>query len=194
MNDEVLSASASSVVDVAVLGGGCFWCTEAALAPLRGVVSVAPGYCGGHVNAPRYAQVCSGDTGHIEVVQVVFDPARLSYGDLLTVFFASHDPTSQDRQGEDVGEQYRSVIFWQTPAQQQTAQDLIAQFNAQQTFGAPLVTQLSPPARFWPAEPEHLDYFRRNPGNGFCQVVIAPKVAALRRKYADRYEARQAAA
>jgi len=184
------TTSASSVVEVAVLGGGCFWCTEAALLPLRGVVSVASGYCGGHVDAPRYAQVCRGDTGHIEVVQVVFDPARLSYADLLTVFFAAHDPTSLDRQGEDVGEQYRSVIFWQTPAQQQTAQDLIAQFNARQTFGAPLVTQLSPPVRFWPAEPEHLDYFRRNPGNGFCQAVIAPKVAALRRKYADRYEAR----
>jgi len=176
-------------VEIAVLGGGCFWCTEAALLPLRGVIRVAPGYCGGHVAAPSYAQVCGGDTGHIEVVQVVFDPARLPYKDLLTIFFASHDPTSMDRQGGDVGEQYRSVIFWQTPAQQAVVQDLMRELDQEQVFGAPLVTQVLPPARFWPAEPEHLDYFRRNPGNGFCQAVIAPKVAKLRRMYADRYMA-----
>jgi len=188
MNVQTNATGATASVDVAVLGGGCFWCTQAAFLPLRGVVSVTPGYCGGRVDAPSYAQVCRGDTGHIEVVRVVFDPARLPYEDLLTIFFASHDPTSLDRQGGDVGEQYRSVIFWQTPAQQTVVEALMDELNRQRVFGAPLVTQVSPPARFWPAEPEHADYFRRNPGNVYCQAVIAPKVAALRRAYADRYE------
>jgi len=183
-------AQATLPVEIAVLGGGCFWCTEAALLPLRGVARVTPGYCGGRVDAPSYAQVCRGDTGHIEVVQVVFDPTRLPFKDLLTVFFAAHDPTSRDRQGGDVGEQYRSVIFWQTPAQQMAAVQLMHTLNQQQVFDAPIVTQLRAPARFWPAEPEHVDYFRRNPQSGFCQAVIAPKVAALRRTYAERYENR----
>jgi len=190
MNVQTSTTGATASVDVAVLGGGCFWCTEAALLPLRGVARVTPGYCGGRVDAPSYAQVCRGDTGHIEVVKVAFDPARLSYKDLLTVFFASHDPTSFDRQGGDAGEQYRSVIFWQTPAQQTAAEALMHALHQQQVFGAPIVTQLLPPARFWPAEPEHVDYFRSNPQSGFCQAVIAPKVAALRRAYADRYEDR----
>jgi len=191
MNFSITPRAADTPVEIAVLGGGCFWCTEAALLPLRGVASVAPGYCGGRVDAPSYAQVCRGDTGHIEVVQVVFDPAQIAYKDLLTIFFAAHDPTSMDKQGEDVGEQYRSVIFWQTPAQEATAQEVMAQLDRDQVFGAPLVTQLLPPARFWPAEAVHLDYFRRNPGARFCQAVIAPKVAKLRRAFAQRYELAQ---
>jgi len=186
MNMQTDPAPAPSV-DIAVLGGGCFWCTEAAFSSLRGVVSVAPGYCGGHVDAPSYPQVCRGDTGHIEVVQVVFTPAQLAYTDLLTLFFAAHDPTSLDRQGADTGSQYRSAIFWQTPAQQTMAQNLMQELAQAQVFDAPIVTELLPPARFWPAEPEHLDYLRRNPGNAYCQAVIAPKIAALRRTYANLY-------
>jgi len=190
VNAQTTSMVTDTPVGMAVLGGGCFWCTQAALSPLRGVVHVTPGYCGGRVNAPSYAQVCGGDTGHIEVVQVVFDPTRLPYQDLLTVFLASHDPTSRDRQGGDVGEQYRSVIFWQTAAQQATAETLIHALDQQQIFDAPIVTELRASAHFWPAEPEHEDYFRRNPGNAYCQAVIAPKIAALRRAYADFYEDR----
>jgi len=172
--------------EVAVLGGGCFWCTEAVLAGLRGVVEVLPGYCGGHVDHPTYEQVCDTDTGHIEVVRVEFDPRELSYADLLGVFFATHDPTTPGRQGNDIGPQYRSAIFWQDPVQRETAARVIAGLEAQGAFGAPIVTELRPPAMFWPAEDYHREYFARHPGQGYCQFVIAPKVAKLRQQFRER--------
>jgi len=172
--------------DTAVLGGGCFWCVEATLTELRGVVSVTPGYCGGRVESPTYEQVCAQQTGHVEVVQVVFDPAVLSYVDLLRVFFVSHDPTTPDRQGEDVGPQYASSIFWQNEAQREQAQAVMAELARAGVYDAPVVTQLRAPATFWPAEDYHRDYFARNPQQGFCQFVIAPKVAKIRKQFRDR--------
>jgi peptide-methionine (S)-S-oxide reductase len=170
--------------EIAVLGGGCFWCVEAVLENLQGVISVLPGYCGGHVEHPTYEQVCGKKTGHIEVVQVEFDPAALPYADLLRVFFATHDPTTPGRQGNDVGPQYESAIFWQTEAQRATAQAVIAETGGHHR--APIVTKLLPPAVFWPAEGYHRRYYAMNPAQGYCSFVIAPKVAKLRRQFADR--------
>lgn len=181
-------AQPGGALETAVLGGGCFWCTEAALSGLRGVSAVTSGYCGGHVASPSYEQVCRGDTGHIEVVQVTFDPAQIAYADLLMVFLASHDPTSLDRQGADAGPQYRSAIFWQTDVQRDQAQALIDDLDQRNVFGKPIVTVLLPPATFWPAEPEHHDYFQRNPWQGYCQVVIAPKLAKVRQSFAGLYD------
>jgi len=170
----------------ATLGGGCFWCTEAVFQQIRGVRSVESGYAGGHVDAPTYEAVCEGGTGHAEVVRVTFDPAELSYRDVLEIFFASHDPTTRDRQGNDVGPQYRSVIFWHDEAQRATAQALIAEYDRDLTFGAPLVTELAPLTTFWPAERHHHDYFRRNPLQPYCAFVVSPKVAKIRRTFASR--------
>nr|MBF0685148.1 peptide-methionine (S)-S-oxide reductase MsrA [Pseudomonas sp.] len=171
--------------EIAVFGGGCFWCTEAVFQELRGVVQVRSGYAGGHVEHPTYEQVCSARTGHAEVVEITFNPEVIPYGELLNVFFATHDPTTPDRQGHDVGPQYRSVIFWQSDAQREVARNTIDLLERQGIFDAPIVTQLCPPATFWPAEPEHKDYFRTNPGQGYCNVVIAPKMAKFRRQFAD---------
>lgn len=171
--------------EVAIFGGGCFWCTEAVFQELRGVVGVRSGYAGGHVDAPTYEQICNADTGHAEVIEITFNPDVIKYGELLNVFFATHDPTTPDRQGNDVGPQYRSVIFWQSPAQQEAAQHTIDALERQGVFDAPIVTELCPPATFWPAEPYHHDYFRSNPNQGYCHVVIAPKVAKFRRQFAD---------
>lgn len=176
----------SNQIEKAVFGGGCFWCVEAVFQQLQGVIAVASGYAGGHVDRPTYHQVCDGNTGHIEVVEVSFDPQIISYDELLTVFFASHDPTTLDRQGNDAGPQYRSAIFWQTPEQRDAAEKFIAEHQAAQTFGAPIVTQVLPPAQVWPAEDYHRDYYLRNPGQGYCAVVIAPKVAKLRKHFADK--------
>lgn len=170
--------------ELATLGGGCFWCTEAVYAMLDGVHRVYPGYAGGHVPNPTYREVCGKETGHAEVVQVAFDPAKLSYRDILEIFFASHDPTTPDRQGNDVGPQYRSVIFAHSDEQRATAQSLIRELGAEEAFPVPIVTEVRPLDRFWPAEPEHVDYFRRNPAQPYCAFVISPKVAAIRRKYA----------
>ncbi|WP_459616950.1 peptide-methionine (S)-S-oxide reductase MsrA [Bordetella sp. 2513F-2] len=177
---------AASGHEVAILGGGCFWCTEAVFKDLRGVVEVMPGYCGGHVEHPTYEQVCGKQTGHIEVARVVFDPKVLSYADLLRVFFATHDPTTPGRQGNDVGPQYESAIFWQTPAQRQAAEEVIAELSSQGVFDAPIVTKLLEPATFWPAEDYHRDYFALHPEQGYCQFVIAPKVAKFRKQFQDR--------
>lgn len=169
----------------AVFGGGCFWCTEAVFGELRGVIEVHPGYAGGQVDDPTYEEVCGGQTGHAEVVKVIFDPAIIRYSDLLNVFFATHDPTTRDRQGHDVGTQYRSVIFWQSAQQEETARNTIDVLNRQGVFDAPIVTEVCPPARFWPAEAYHVDYFRNNPNQGYCEAIIAPKVAKLRRQFVD---------
>jgi peptide-methionine (S)-S-oxide reductase len=172
--------------EVATLGGGCFWCLEAVFQELRGVVSVTPGYAGGHVENPSYEQVCGKKTGHAEVVRVVFDPAELSYADLLRVFFSIHDPTTKDRQGNDVGPQYRSIIFAHSEAQAETARAVMEEIARAGLWDGPIVTELVPEAPFWPAEPEHHDYFARNPWSPYCRAVVAPKVMKFRKAFADR--------
>jgi peptide-methionine (S)-S-oxide reductase len=167
-------------MDMAIFGGGCFWCLEAALRQLRGVESVTSGYCGGHRIEPSYRQVCAGDTGHAEVVRVVFDPAIIDYRTLLQAFFAIHDPTTINRQGNDVGTQYRSVIFTLSAEQEQVAKTLLATLTAEQVWPAPIVTEVLPAPQFWPAEDEHQDYLARNPRQPYCVAVVAPKAAKLR--------------
>jgi len=173
----------NATMETAVLGGGCFWCTESVFSALRGVVRVTPGYCGGHVDNPSYEQVCGQGTGHIEVVRVEFDPAVIDFATVLQVFFATHDPTTPDRQGGDVGPQYASAVFFQTPEQEQTARAVIRQ--VEQALGQPVVTRLLEAQHFWPAEDYHRDYYARNPGQGYCQMVISPKMAKLRRHFAE---------
>ncbi len=172
-----------STTELATLGGGCFWCLEAVYTECRGVLSVKSGYSGGHVANPTYEQVCGKKTGHIEVVQVTFDPAQVSYKELLQVFFTIHDPTTMDRQGNDVGPQYRSAVFTHSSEQDATARAVMAELSAEGIFGSPIVTQLIPFEKFWPAEREHDDYFARNPSNPYCAFVVAPKVAKFRKKF-----------
>jgi len=170
----------------AVLGGGCFWCLEAVFNRLKGVQSVESGYAGGSMPNPSYEAVCSGDTGHAEVVRIVFDPDVLSFADLLRVFFAIHDPTTRDRQGSDVGTQYRSVIFAQTPEQRFDAQTVIAELTQAGLWRDPIVTEIGDAATFYPAENYHHEYFERNGRQPYCQFVVAPKVAKFRKQFADR--------
>ena len=172
--------------EIATLGGGCFWCLEAVFKELRGVNSVISGYAGGHGANPSYKQVCSGMTGHAEVVQVTFDPAQLSYADLLRMFFSIHDPTTLNRQGNDVGTQYRSIIFTHSDAQKATAEAVMKEITADRIWNAPIVTEVVAFKAFYEAEEEHHDYFARNPWSGYCQVVVAPKVAKFRKKFTDR--------
>ena len=172
--------------EVATLAGGCFWCLEALFGQLRGVDRVASGYSGGTVPHPTYEQVCTGATGHAEVVQITFDPAVISFRDLLDVFFTIHDPTTRDRQGPDVGTQYRSAIFYHSPAQQRAAKQAIAALEHAKTWDAPIVTQVVPFQAFYPAEDYHRDYFRRNPEQSYCQLVVAPKVAKFRKLHLRR--------
>lgn len=174
--------------EVATLGGGCFWCVEAALVRLRGVEEVVSGYAGGQVPDPSYQAVCTGSTGHAEVVQVTFDPAVISYRDLLEVFFTVHDPTTRNRQGADVGTQYRSVIFTHTPEQRETAEAVIRELDAEGIFPRPIVTEVSPLEEFYPAEEYHQRYFERNPNQGYCQAVIVPKLAKLWEKHRHRLQ------
>ena len=171
---------------LATLGGGCFWCLEAVYLGLRGVSAVMSGYAGGHVDNPSYEEVCGKKTGHAEVVQVTYDPAEVSYDDLLRVFFTIHDPTTKDRQGHDVGPQYRSIILTHDDAQREAAERIIAEVNAAGIWGAAAVTEIEPLAKFWPAEPEHHNYFARNPWSGYCRAVVAPKVLKFRKSFADR--------
>lgn len=177
-------------METAILGGGCFWCLEAALGQLEGVESVVSGYCGGHVDWPTYEQVCEGDTGHAEVVQVRFDPALIDYRTLLRAFFAIHDPTTRNRQGNDVGPQYRSVIFTGSPAQEDAARELIAELDAAHIWPNPIVTQVLPAQTFWPAEDYHQDYLAHHPAQPYCIAVVAPKAAKLRKEFAARLKRR----
>jgi peptide-methionine (S)-S-oxide reductase len=170
----------------ATLGGGCFWCLEAAFQRLRGVLRVESGYAGGEVEHPTYEEVCTGTTGHAEVVRVEFDPDVLSFQQLLEVFFVIHDPTTRDRQGADVGTQYRSVIFHHSPEQRETAEKLVRELEQGRAFTNPIVTEIEPLPDFYPAEDYHRDYYRRNPSQAYCQVVISPKLAKLRRAFSDR--------
>ena len=176
--------------EVATLAGGCFWCVEAVLERLQGVERVVSGYTGGTVPEPSYELVCTGTTGHAEAVQVTFDPAVLSYRELLEVFFAFHDPTTLNRQGPDVGTQYRSAIFYHTPEQERVAREVIADLERQGVYPDPIVTEVVPLRAFYPAEAYHQQYFRRHPGQMYCQAVIAPKVAKLRQHYAGRLKER----
>jgi peptide-methionine (S)-S-oxide reductase len=172
-------------LETATLAGGCFWCLEAVFAELRGVHRVESGYAGGHVDRPTYKQICGGGTGHAEVVQVDYDPARITYRQLLDVFFTIHDPTTRDRQGADVGPQYRSAILYHSPEQKAIAEQAIAELEADGVWKN-IVTELIPLETFWPAEAYHKDYYRRNPDQSYCRVVIAPKVAKLRKHHLDK--------
>jgi peptide-methionine (S)-S-oxide reductase len=170
----------------ATLGGGCFWCLEAVYQLVDGVSGVKSGYAGGTTRDPTYEQVCSGATGHAEVVQVTFDPAVISYREILEIFFGTHDPTTLDRQGADVGTQYRSAIFTHSEEQATVARGLVAELDREGLFDGPIVTQIAPLDRVYPAERYHDDYYRRNPNQGYCRVVVGPKLAKFRKSYAHR--------
>jgi peptide-methionine (S)-S-oxide reductase len=170
----------------ATFGGGCFWCLEAVFQELHGVQSVKSGYAGGAAPDPTYKQVCSGATGHAEVVQVRFDPRAIDYADLLRIFFAIHDPTTKDRQGNDRGTQYRSIILYADQAQRETAHAVLKEIEAEGIYPDPIVTEIEPLEKFWPAESDHDDYFRRNPDQPYCAVVVGPKVAKFRKRFRDR--------
>ena len=171
---------------LATLAGGCFWCLEAVFERLRGIERVVSGYTGGHLPEPDYYAVCSGTTGHAEAVRITFDPAVISYRDLLEIFFAFHDPTTLNRQGPDVGTQYRSAIFTHSAEQEEVARQVIADLTGAGTFDRPIVTQVVPAGDFWAAEASHQQYYQRNQRQPYCQAMIAPKVAKLRQKYAER--------
>ncbi len=175
--------------EIAYLGGGCFWCVEAAVKQLKGVESVRSGYMGGRVANPTYQQVCSGRSGHVEIAEVTFDPAVISFDDLLHVFFTLHDPTTLNRQGNDAGEQYRSVVFYRDEAQKNTAEEVIAERTREKIFKDPIVTAVEPASTFYVAEDYHQDYFANNPIQPYCMFVVAPKVKKIREKYASRIKA-----
>lgn len=171
---------------VATFGGGCFWCTEAVFLSLRGVISVSSGYSGGHLEQPTYKQVCEGHTGHAEVIRIEFNPELIAFEDLLEVFFATHDPTTLNRQGADIGTQYRSVVFYHDQTQQEAAERTIRKLNESGEFPRAIVTEVSPWINFYPAEDYHANYFAMNPRQPYCQGVISPKVEKFRKKFADR--------
>ncbi|AOF80957.1 peptide-methionine (S)-S-oxide reductase [Methyloversatilis sp. RAC08] len=172
--------------ETALLGGGCFWCLEAVFNRVEGVIEVEPGYAGGPVPNPTYEQVCGGRTGHAEVLRISFDTSIIGFAELLEVFFALHDPTTENRQGNDVGTQYRSVVFCRDGVQAATARNVIAQLTAAQRFAAPIVTRVEGDVTFWPAEPYHFNYYDHNPLQPYCMAVVAPKIDRLRRLFATR--------
>lgn len=176
--------------ETATLAGGCFWCLEAVYQELDGVTKVVSGYTGGHVKNPTYEEVCGKNTGHAEVVQVTFDPSRLTYRELLEVFFSIHDPTTPNRQGNDVGPQYRSAIFHHSDEQKAVAEALIAELIRELAFGDPIVTEIVPLGEFYPAEGYHQNYYRQNTSQPYCSFVISPKIAKFRKKFASRLKAR----
>lgn len=172
--------------EITTLAGGCFWCLEAVYDLLEGVEDVVSGYMGGSVHNPTYQAVCTGTTGHAEVVQITFDPQRISFRDLLDVFFTVHDPTTLNRQGNDIGTQYRSAIYYHSEEQRTIAQDTIAALTLEKLWADPIVTEVTPAATFYPAEDYHQEYFANNPGQGYCMFVVAPKVQKARKKYLNR--------
>jgi peptide-methionine (S)-S-oxide reductase len=188
-NSNIPTKDEQDRTEVATLGGGCFWCLEAVFDQLRGVVSVESGYAGGHVDAPSYREVCSGTTGHAEVVNITFRPVDVSFREILDVFFTIHDPTTLNRQGADIGTQYRSVIFYHSPEQKAIAEQTIADLTGRGLWQDPIVTEIEPAGDFFVAEDYHQEYFERNGGQPYCQVVIAPKVAKFRKQYLDRLKA-----
>jgi peptide-methionine (S)-S-oxide reductase len=173
-------------LETTTLAGGCFWCLEAVYDELKGVTDVVSGYAGGHVDQPSYHDVCAGTTGHAEVVQVTFDPKVISFKDILDVFFTIHDPTTLNRQGNDVGSQYRSAIFYQSPEQKATAEQVIKELEAQKLWRDPIVTEIAPISKFYSAEDYHQEYFANNPYQPYCQVVVAPKVAKARKAFVEK--------
>ncbi len=182
-------ASETTTSEVATLGGGCFWCIEAVFAGLKGVKSVKSGYSGGQTLNPTYRQVCEGTTGHAEVVQVEFDPAVITFAEILEVFFALHDPTTLNRQGNDVGTQYRSVIYFHSPEQKSTAETVIANLTKDKAYSASIVTEVTAAPVFYPAEQYHQNYFAENGNQPYCQAVVAPKMAKFRKKFAEKLKA-----
>jgi len=175
--------------EVVTLGGGCFWCLEAVYNETEGVISAISGYMGGRSTSPTYKEVCSGGSGHVEVVQVTFDPAVITFRDILEIFFSIHDPTTLNRQGNDVGTQYRSVIYFHSPEQEAAAKAMIAELTAEKVFGDPIVTTVEPAPQFWPAENYHQEYFANNPYQPYCSFVVAPKLKKFRQKFAARRKA-----
>ena len=174
------------MTETATLGGGCFWCLEAVFQRVEGVEDVTSGYAGGHVENPTYRQVCSKTTGHAEVVRIEYNPDVVAFRDLLRIFFGTHDPTTPNRQGADVGPQYRSIILHESESQRETAESVMAELEAEDIFDDPIVTELEPLEAFYQAEPEHQDFYRNNPQYGYCRAVIDPKVAKLRKEFSDR--------
>ena len=174
----------SDKLQTITLGGGCFWCTEAVFVSVMGISDVESGYANGHTVKPSYEQVCSGDTGHNEVVKLVFDPAQISAREILEIFFVIHDPTTLNRQGHDSGTQYRSGIYFSTPEQQQVASDIIREMGQSGVYSRPLITEVLPLTNYWAAEDYHQDFFEKNPGQGYCVAVAAPKVAKFRKTFA----------
>ncbi|MCA1553252.1 MAG: peptide-methionine (S)-S-oxide reductase MsrA [Chloroflexi bacterium] len=186
MTDTQNSASNGTSLERATLGGGCFWCTEAVFDDVNGVTDVVSGYAGGARPNPTYEQVCSGRTDHAEVIQLTFDPHVISYREVLAIFFGVHDPTTLNRQGADVGTQYRSVIFYHDDEQKRIAEDLIRELTTAKVWDKPIVTELAPYTAFYPAEEYHQEYFKQHPYQGYCQVVIAPKMAKFRKQHGER--------
>jgi peptide-methionine (S)-S-oxide reductase len=185
MSSQRIEATPANM-ETATLAGGCFWCLEAVFDELRGVQSVESGYMGGRVEHPSYDDVCAGDTGHAEVVHLRFDPAQVGFRELLEVFFVIHDPTTRDRQGNDIGTQYRSAIFYHSPEQRAIAEEVIARMNAAKIWRASIVTEVAPASTFWVAEDYHQEYFSRNPRQPYCLAVVDPKVAKFRKLYRDK--------
>lgn len=183
------TTSTPETTEVATLGGGCFWCLEAVFDDIKGVKSVESGYAGGNVPHPTYEQVCTGRTGHAEVVQVTFDPSQISYRDILNIYFGIHDPTTRNRQGNDVGTQYRSVIFYHSPEQERTAREVMKSLSDEHVWSSPIVTELVPFTEFYEAENYHQEYFANNPNQPYCNIVIAPKVAKFRQKHLEMLKA-----
>jgi peptide-methionine (S)-S-oxide reductase len=175
----------SSTAQTIVLGGGCFWCTEAVYVKVKGVTDVESGYSNGHVERPSYEQVCTGTTGHNEVVKLTYDPSQISLRQILEIFFVIHDPTTLNRQGADSGTQYRSGIYYTTPEQKEIADDLIREMSQDKLFGKPIVTEVLPLSNYWPAEEYHQDFFEKNPYQGYCMAVAGPKVAKFRKTFAE---------
>ena len=173
-------------MEITTLGGGCFWCIEAVFAALNGITKVTSGYAGGHTPDPTYQQICSGRTGHAEVVQIIFAPDIISFKEILELFFVLHDPTTLNRQGADVGTQYRSVIFYHTETQRETANQVIREMDAAKGLNGPIITEVTPLNRFYPAEECHQQYYDRNPNMGYCRAVIAPKVDKLHQLFSER--------
>ena len=186
MQKQMLKLDQKDNTEVATLAGGCFWCIEAAFDEIRGVIKVESGYSGGTTTSPTYEQVCSGTTGHAEAVQVTFEPNVVSFQDILHIFFTVHDPTTPNRQGADMGSQYRSVIFYHNEKQKENAEQVIRELEDQKVWDNPIVTELVPFKKFYKAENYHNQYFSRNPNAGYCRVVIAPKIAKLREKYREK--------
>ena len=174
---------------IAVFAGGCFWCTEPVFSQLVGVKKVVSGYIGGHTINPTYKDICNGDTGHAEAIQITFDPSQIAFDELLEIFFVAHDPTTPNRQGHDVGTQYRSAVFCQDGEQRESTVKMIARQNAEKLWPVPIVTQINDAATFYPAEAYHQYYYDKNPGQPYCMAVARPKVAKIREKYADKIKA-----